>query len=37
MGVDNMRFGSDMEVIQLLTHNAPLTLCVLLFASKNLD
>ena len=31
--VDNIRFGSDTEVIQLLTHNAPLTLCIL-FTSK---
>ena len=30
MGVDNIRFGSDTDVIQLVTHNAPLTLCVLL-------
>ena len=33
MGVDNIHFGSDTEVIQWLINSAPLTLCML-FTSK---
>ena len=36
LGVDNIRFGSNTEAIQLLTHNAPLILGVL-FTSKTRD
>ena len=37
MGVDNIQFGSDTEVIQLLIHNALLTLSVMLQENPRLD